>query len=243
MISAARLLDVWERGQAGSQLAQAVALLTATEVGEEAIELPVGLAVGQLMTLREALFGSRLSGVVVCPDCEERLELDFRLSDIRAAPDKPFPTVGRLLEVDGWRVRFRLPTYADLVDLAEEGERPVSLRERLLARCLLAVEREVESESVRGPLPEALITQISEAMDAADPQADTRIAVTCHACATMFESRFDIVSFLWGEVETWARRLLAEVHVLASAYGWREADILDLSPARRHFYLEMIRGN
>jgi hypothetical protein len=33
---------------------------------------------------------------------------------------------------------------------------------------------------------------------------------------------------------------LREVHTLAWAYGWREADILAMSPARRQFYIELV---
>ena len=40
----------------------------------------------------------------------------------------------------------------------------------------------------------------------------------------------------------WAVRLLGEVHELASAYGWREHDVLALSPWRRQAYLQMVRG-
>jgi hypothetical protein len=29
------------------------------------------------------------------------------------------------------------------------------------------------------------------------------------------------------------------VHLLASAYGWSEGDILSMSPVRRQFYLEI----
>jgi hypothetical protein len=48
---------------------------------------------------------------------------------------------------------------------------------------------------------------------------------------------FDIVTFLWREIENLAGHLLRDVHTLASAYGWRESDILALSAARRDFYL------
>jgi hypothetical protein len=50
---------------------------------------------------------------------------------------------------------------------------------------------------------------------------------------------FDIVSFFWAEIGAWAQRLLREVHALASAYGWREADILALSAWRRRQYLDL----
>ncbi|HSB10234.1 MAG TPA: phage baseplate protein, partial [Blastocatellia bacterium] len=32
------------------------------------------------------------------------------------------------------------------------------------------------------------------------------------------------------------------VHTLASAYGWRESDILNLSPWRRQLYLTLVNG-
>jgi hypothetical protein len=51
---------------------------------------------------------------------------------------------------------------------------------------------------------------------------------------------FDIVPYLWTEINAWAMRLLREIHSLATAYGWREADILAMSAVRRHWYLEMI---
>jgi hypothetical protein len=50
------------------------------------------------------------------------------------------------------------------------------------------------------------------------------------------------VSYLWAEVHSWALRTLHEVNVLASAYGWRESDILALSQWRRQAYLEMVQS-
>jgi hypothetical protein len=35
---------------------------------------------------------------------------------------------------------------------------------------------------------------------------------------------------------------MLDVHTLASAYGWSESEILSLNPARREFYLEMVRA-
>ncbi len=56
----------------------------------------------------------------------------------------------------------------------------------------------------------------------------------------VFSVAFDIVSFLWNELNAWAIRTLREVHILASAYGWSETDILAMSPWRRQFYLEVL---
>jgi hypothetical protein len=50
------------------------------------------------------------------------------------------------------------------------------------------------------------------------------------------------VSFFWNEINTWAYRMLRDVHALATAYGWREADIVAMSPWRRQVYLDMVSG-
>ena len=42
-----------------------------------------------------------------------------------------------------------------------------------------------------------------------------------------------------GGIAGRALRLLGHVHALARAYGWREADILAMSPARRQVYLDL----
>ena len=51
---------------------------------------------------------------------------------------------------------------------------------------------------------------------------------------------FDIGAFFWSEIDAWAGRILQQVHVLASAYGWSERDVLALSPVRRQLYLGMV---
>jgi hypothetical protein len=81
---------------------------------------------------------------------------------------------------------------------------------------------------------------VAERMAQADPQAEVQLALTCPACQHEWLATFDILSFFWIEINAWALRLLQEVHRLASAYGWRETDILGLSSWRRQFYLEMI---
>jgi len=90
-----------------------------------------------------------------------------------------------------------------------------------------------------GDLPEDVVREVVERMAALDPQADTRINLSCPDCQYRWSEVFDVVSFFWTEIDAWARRLLRDVNVLARAYGWREHDILALSPMRRQLYLAM----
>jgi hypothetical protein len=82
---------------------------------------------------------------------------------------------------------------------------------------------------------DAVIARMAEA----DPQADVQLDLSCPACRHRWLAVFDIVSFLWSEIDASARRTLQDVHRLATAYGWREPDILALTPWRRQVYLEM----
>ena len=84
------------------------------------------------------------------------------------------------------------------------------------------------------------MAHVAEQMAARDPLAEIELALACPACGHQWQLVFDIASFLWLKIEMQARRLLREVHALARAYGWREADILALSPGRRQAYLEMV---
>jgi hypothetical protein len=78
-------------------------------------------------------------------------------------------------------------------------------------------------------------------MEASDPVARIELALTCPSCDQVWSSLFDIASFLWTEVDAWARRTLRDVHTLARAYGWRESEVLALGPRRRQAYLELVR--
>jgi len=163
--------------------------------------------------------------------CSEKSELEFLTSNLQS--ERGFEALPEMeLEMDGFELRFRLPTSADLAAVGDPGE-GVSSREMLLDRCLLLGEK---------PLPAGVAAAVIEQMALSDPLADIQLALTCASCGHGWPAMFDIVSFFWSEIHAWAMRLLRDVHLLASAYGWSEADILALSPARRQAYLEMVIG-
>jgi len=68
------------------------------------------------------------------------------------------------------------------------------------------------------------------------------LELSCPVCRQNWRLSFDIGAFLWAEINSLAKRLLREVHTLARAYGWREADILSMSATRRQAYIELVLG-
>jgi hypothetical protein len=188
-----------------------------------------------LLNLRDAMFGAEIHCLTECTHCGEPIELDFRIDDIRVPHAEP----GRSYHAaaDGYEVRFRLPDSTDLLALESDG--PTQAERQLLARCVLDAWTQ-EGDVEVSALPEAVLSAVSQSMSEADPQAEVLLEVSCPACSRVSPAPFDIVSHLWAELDAWARRLLREVHALAAAYGWSEAEILRMSAARRRAYLDLI---
>ncbi|HVT57264.1 MAG TPA: phage baseplate protein [Thermoanaerobaculia bacterium] len=243
-LAARELLEVWERGADQAPVEQALALLAGAcpeTPGEELAGLSIGRRDALLLELREGTFGPDLVSVASCPACGARLETAFRAADIRAEPKAG--AAGPLeLTGDGWTVRFRLPNSLDLAALsALDAAGEAAGRELLLGQCVLSAELGGRPAAA-ADLPEEVVRAVAERMERSDPQADVRIALGCPACGHRWEPVFDILSFFWTEITAWAERTLREVHLLASAYGWREAEVLALGPRRRQAYLRMVAG-
>ena len=241
-LSAAEILQVWERGYRLHPVDRALALLAAANPDaswEQLAHLPVGQRDDQLLSLRELTFGSWLACYAECPQCGERLEFGVEAGRMHLpSPEKPAVTSQLSLQSEGYTVRFRLP---DSIDLAVAANSPdlAAARQALFDRCVIAVEREGQPVE---RLPADLEDPLMEHIARADPQADVRLDLSCPACSHAWALTFDIESFLWAELKSQAKRLLREVHILARAYGWRETEILSMSAKRRQAYLEMVMG-
>jgi hypothetical protein len=113
---------------------------------------------------------------------------------------------------------------------------------RLVQACTVRALRHgepVDADALPELLPERVERRIAEAAAEADPTADVRLTVACPECGDATPAELDITSYLWTELDTWARDLMLDVHLLATAYGWSEPEILALSPLRRRYYLEL----
>lgn len=238
--SASELLDVWERGRNHRPLERALALLGVAcpdQTSDELAALSIGERDSRLMLLRQWAFGAHVTSVADCRACGTQVELDFDLADVIGAGAPP-PARSLMLEITGYTVSFRLPASHDLLALSSSLDAG-DARRQLLARCVLSVKSEgMEHDGTA--LPEQVAAAVVEAMTAADPLADIQLGLSCPACGHLWQVVFDIVAFYWSEIEAWAWRTLREVHTLARAYGWCEADILALSVRRRQHYLEIL---
>ncbi|HEY9877270.1 MAG TPA: phage baseplate protein [Leptolyngbyaceae cyanobacterium] len=250
--TALELLQVWEQGFSASPMRRALYLLAVAHPNqpwENLVQLSIGCRDRLLLNLREQLFGSHLASVTRCPQCQEPLELSFTMADVRVTAAEEDPVSSLLppsslaaelsLQIEDYTIQFRLPNSLDL-ERAAGCTDPEALQQQLLESCVLSAQHQ-GADCAAAALPEAVVSAIAARMAAADPQADVQIALSCPACEHQWHSTFDIVQFFWSELHVWAQRTLVEVHRLARAYGWHEADILAMSPQRRQLYLEMVQ--
>jgi hypothetical protein len=263
-IPTAALLQAWERGHDASPGARGLILLALAHPDIPVAVLgswPVGQRDAALLSLFERLFGSRLAAQAECPRCNAALELDFPVAMIAASAPKPRSN-RFILEHAGYRLTYRLPTAGDLAALADptrvSGDDETKSR-WLLRQCVLRVNEQDQSPPQDDDEPDsamaadaasaadipdevmgALEASIASTATSVDPLSEIELKLACPECAFSWQSPFDIVSFLWSELDGWAKQMLREIHILASNYGWSEADIVALSPQRRQHYRGLI---
>ena len=237
--SPTELLLVWERGQSLSPARRALLLAGAAsdEPPDQVARFGLGERDARLLALREQLFGSRLESLTSCPVCSERVEIQCSIADIRVLATVPAPETVTVTDGD-CQATVRVPNSMDMLQLEAESN---ATGRRLLEQCLVGARCRGEPLAV-DEMPEALTDVIEAHLAEADPQADVQLTLKCPQCSHQWRALFDIASFLWAELHAWAVRQLREVHALASAYGWREAEILALDPRRRQAYLELIQS-
>lgn len=254
----AEMLALWERCRRHSPMERALVLLAGVsaaraetgEVRADAASEWADRSLGQLnvalLRAYEQRFGSQLHCQARCPSC--RLELEFELEVADLCPPSP-PAVAPWIERIGFpagelALSLRPLTPADLLLTATESDPS-------LASILLA-ERLITALAWHGPPPAPTLTgehgrllpelaeQVAAALSRVDPLAEIALELHCSDCQKPWQAPLSPAEFLWQEIATRSRRLLHQIHTLASAYGWSEADILALGDARRQSYMECL---
>jgi len=240
-VSANAVLWAWETGQRRHPVDQALLLLQLA-APEQAWSDLAALSVGQrnslLLQLREQLLGATLRCRVACPRCGVGLEFTLETVDLQSRQTEELAS--REIVVAGVRIALRAPNSLDLAAVVGAPDLAAA-RMLLLQRCVERATRRGRELAV-DELPARAIEAVAEALEELDPLAALPLRLACRDCGHNWSTEFDVGAFVWHETSALARRLLREVHELATWYGWREADILSMSDGRRQAYLEMVRA-
>lgn len=236
------LLHVWETMRRQTLPRRAAALLAAAAPGMTSGQLagmPLGERERRLLDLHACCFGPRLSCVADCAQCGETFEFELDARALSSAWPEPAELAQPpSIETQDYRVDVHLPTVADSIAAGDRNDAAQAYA-TLLQRCLVCTTRTGDGVAA-DTVPAALLEEAAARMASADPAAELMISMACPACEAVLNEPLDLAAFCWAEVEARAPRLLAQVHALASHYGWSEADILAMSRVRREAYLAMV---
>jgi hypothetical protein len=228
--SAARLLDAWDWGQGVHSVDRALRLVAVArpEVPSgQLAEMGLGECNDSLLALHQQFFGDGLPCAADCPACTERVEFDLSAADLR----RETSAAGFAEVVFGAQtLRIRQLNSHDLAAVVEVAT-PGEARLLLAQRCVL--------DPVDVDLSEELVQALAEQLAVMDQCAEALVDLTCPGCGCAWQRALDVAAYVWREISAEALRLLHEVHTLARAYGWSEADILALSASRRRAYVEL----
>lgn len=233
------LLAAWEQGATAPETDRAPSLLRTLgwlAPDSDPAELTVGACDARLFMLRRAIFGDRLEATSVCPGCGEEVELELSLTALQPPVDHERPAQLHVSE-NGYEILCRPLLNHDLSALAGRG--PTVELGDVLGRCVTDARAPDGSQLDGAEIPPSLGEAVLRVVAACDPGAQVSLDVRC-SCGVEFNNEFDIREALWTEVTDWVTRTLTEVHALARAYGWSEAEVLALSDWRRRWYLEAV---
>jgi hypothetical protein len=165
-----------------------------------------------LLAVRRQLLRDTIVAEIQCRDCHAWGDIRLSIAAYLAAKRRP-----SRVALD----RVRVPTVGQvLTAIAVHGDGAAA-----------ALEAECVTVAASGERRRAL----QQLERIAPPLAGT-VEGVCPHCTGPVVAWFDPGAFVLGELRRRASRVIADVHLLASQYGWTEAAILDLPGLRRTAY-------
>jgi len=236
-----KILMAWESCRERPAQEGALALLAIAwpeQPTEDLARLPLAKRNALLLELRAVTLGRRMEGFTVCPECGAQLE--FILDARKLANELHTPEV----EAVGGGLTMRPANTRDLLACLDADDEQQA-RSIMLARTLGFDEPDEKSDGHGSQewlesLPETLPADLLKRFDRLNASAEIRVRLQCAVCRSNPLVELDIAQFLVQEMIGAARRLMAEIHQLAKAYGWSEKSIAAMSGVRRIAYLEML---
>jgi hypothetical protein len=229
------LLMAWEESASAHELCRAPAMLSIALPGCDQAQLS-GLPLAErnllLLRLHELSFGAVLHVFGVCSECAARLEFAMPVPEMAASLESEPSGRPVTWTEAGRQYQMRPVTTDDLIASLDVADLSAA-QELLLERCLVVSPPHEPGQLLTTPT-------VLQKFEQVQAPAELSCAIECPACSRRELLDLDIARFVWSEVRNAARRLLGEIHELASAYGWSEQAIIRMSADRREAYLEMV---
>ncbi len=175
-----------------------------------------------LLAVTVATRGEAWTPTITCDACTAAMDLPLALGAFRRESDP----LAVACDLGGETVEVAMPTGADQrAWLAAGDDAPAAMLARLLP----------DAADDRLPAVEAALAE-------ADPLTVLEIETRCPECDAENRLELDLEAICLALLAAARPRLIDDIHALAMAYHWTEAEILAVPPERRRLYLDRIGG-
>lgn len=230
-VSLAMLFDHWPTSSGAAAHGRLAALLRALGADADLLASEtLGARNRRLIALHDDCVDGEIEAQVACASCATANGFVVPKDAMRLLPPAA-PDAVIAVEHGARDLAFRVPTMADIAAIAEAGD----LRLALLDRCALGPDHRSAAE-----LDPVVLEAIEAEFDRADPLASIVVESSCSGCGTAIAASVDLAAFVASDLDRLHAALFRDIDMLASAYGWGEAEILALPAARRTRYVTMI---
>jgi hypothetical protein len=166
----------------------------------------------------------------ICSHCGHVYDISLKLADaMRYQPERWQTRIE--VETSLGKRSFAIPSGAHEEAHARAGH-GADPRRSFAALCGLSVR--APEEAVQ--FDDNDLALIDAALEAASPDVSDVIQAACPTCGLKTSARIDPLLFAFPEEGS----ILREIHLIASRYGWRYGDILELNRRHRAFYATLI---
>lgn len=196
---------------------------------DEVMAWPVSRRLQGLLAVTIATRGDRWILTAHCssPDCGAPMDLPLSLGAFRSETDSA--TIACSLP-DGQTLDVAVPTGADQIAWLAAGDEGAGA---ILGR-LMTLPLDVTD------IPPDWLEPIEAVLEQADPLTTLEIETTCPECGAGTNVPLDLEARCLALLAAERPRLLDDIHALAIAYHWSEAEIMAIPPDRRRHYLARI---
>jgi len=234
-LTSTELLHIWENGFGQPNIEKACSILAVASSSAEMDTIKrwsIEERDIRLFYLRYWMFGDSFVNTANCPKCNEQVEWNMNINEFSIPPLPLHKNTEFHFSTQDYKILYRLPNSEDL-NLTDSG--------KILSNCLLEIKKQDKPISSQ-ELPQTVVELLGTEMEKTSPLSNISINLNCSECSNQWEMNFDILTYLWTEIDNWAMKILQEVYLLANAFKWSEKDILNMSNRRRRIYLNMIQA-
>ena len=196
---------------------------------ETLLAWPVSHRLQGLLAVTIATRGEHWVMTATCsePSCGASMDLPLSLNAFRRSAD---PAVVPCALPDGRSIDLAVPTGADQLAWLAAGDASPSA---ILGRLTTLPD---DVDAIRPDWLEA----IEAALDRADPLTTQEIDTVCPECGAEVSFELDLEARCLALLAAEQPGMLDDIHALATAYHWSEAEIMAIPPSRRRKYLARI---